>query len=378
MIRMPELKTGVMGGVEVPAREELLAMREDSYILRAREGELTRVPAEKCLLPHDPKANPQAIYAARSPDGAVYVRLASLMCRSTDGGQTWGSYEIPEEGHCFQVLSDATFVGFGAAEREGKNGCVPVVSSPDEGRSWRRISEIALPPKHSGGIYAMYRFADDMLVCGVAAGDHVFEDGEYVSGGGYVDAYQSADGGVSWEGPSDRICEWGSEGGIAGMASGKVLAVIRYQRPLLPNDPPDLVERNGGMPGWPYKNVFLVDSRDRGRTWENFRQLTTVFGQTRGWPAALSDGTVVVVHDTRYGPGSPGSRAMISRDEGDTWEDEVYYLDCTTFTGSYNASVVLEDDLILTVAGTSDAGNDWDVVLDHTDFTAIRWRPIKA
>ena len=161
-------------------------------------------------------------------------------------------------------------------------------------------------------------------------------------------------------------------------ASGKLLAVIRYQRPLLPDDPSDLVERNGGMPGWPYKNVFLVDSGDLGRTWENFRQLTTVFGQTRGWPAALRDGTVVVVHDTRYGPGSPGSRAMISRDEGDTWEDEVYYLDCTTFTGSYNVSLVLEDDLILTVAGTSDAGNDWGLVLDHTDFTAIRWRPVKA
>lgn len=48
-------------------------------------------------------------------------------------------------------------------------------------------------------------------------------------------------------------------------------------------------------------------------------------------------------------------------------------MDYTTFTGSYSQSVGLEDNLVLTVAGSSDAGNDWDVVLDHTDYIAIRW-----
>ena len=68
---------------------------------------------------------------------------------------------------------------------------------------------------------------------------------------------------------------------------------------------------------------------------------------------------------------------MISRDEGHTWEDEVYYLDFTTFTGSYNASVVLEDDVILTIAGSSQAGNSWEKVKGNTDFFAIRWRPVE-
>ena len=67
---------------------------------------------------------------------------------------------------------------------------------------------------------------------------------------------------------------------------------------------------------------------------QNLRQLTTVFRQTRGVPVALKDGTVIVIHDTRYGPGPAGSRAMISRDEGKTWEDEVYYLDHTAVKGS--------------------------------------------
>ena len=68
---------------------------------------------------------------------------------------------------------------------------------------------------------------------------------------------------------------------------------------------------------------------------------------------------------------------MISRDEGKTWEDEVYYLDSTTFTGSYTASVVLEDDTILTIAGSSQAGNTWEVVKNYTDLYSIRWKPVK-
>ena len=69
---------------------------------------------------------------------------------------------------------------------------------------------------------------------------------------------------------------------------------------------------------------------------------------------------------------------MISRDEGRTWQDEVYYLDFTTFTGSYNASVLLDDDLILTVTGSSQAGNSWEAVKNHTDFYAIRWKPVQG
>ncbi len=34
-------------------------MHESQYILRARGGKLTDVPAEKHLFPHDPEAHPQ-------------------------------------------------------------------------------------------------------------------------------------------------------------------------------------------------------------------------------------------------------------------------------------------------------------------------------
>ena len=56
---------------------------------------------------------------------------------------------------------------------------------------------------------------------------------------------------------------------------------------------------------------------------------------------------------------------MISHDEGQTWEDEVYYLDTSEPSG-YNQSLVLEDDTILTISSRND-----------NEITAIRWKPLK-
>jgi len=189
--------------------------------------------------------------------------------------------------------------------------------------------------------------------------------------------FRSTDSGHTWQGPI-LVHDFGSEGGSTLLPSGRILATLRYQREFLPSDPPDLEKRNRSIsPGVPWKRVFVLNSDDGDETWSILRQLTTVFGQTFGYPATQSDGTAVVIHDTCYGPGPPGSRAMISCDEGQTWLDQVYYLDYTTFTGSYTASVVLDDDTILTVARSSQAGNGWDLVKNETDMYAIRWKPTK-
>ena len=136
------------------------------------------------------------------------------------------------------------------------------------------------------------------------------------------------------------------------------------------------LERFGKIPSG-FKNLFVMESDARGLSWTPPRMVCTVYGQTCGYPAAQSDGTVAVIHDTRYGPGAPGSRAMISRDEGRTWEDEVYYMDVSAFTGSYSASVMMEDDTILSILSIcgSSKGASWDQVRDATDLYAVRWRP---
>ena len=373
------LDTGQLGGVPHPSPQTLLEMHRSSYILHAREGQLTRMPVEKSRLPHDPKAHPQAVQSFLGPAGTVYVALASIICKSTDGGRTWTA--SPKHSTIMHsglgILSDGTLIAFNGSGKADEP--VKVSVSSDQGLNWSQHSKIRPPAGHWGGVVWVLPLPQDLLVAGVGAVNHVFKevDGqlELISGGGRLRTLLSTDGGKSWRHPV-TLHDWGSEGGAVRTASGKLLAVVRYQRPQLPGDPPDLEKRTGSTSaGWPYKHVFLADSHDQGRNWTNFRQLTTAFGQTRGYPAALGDGTVVVVHDTRYGPGPPGSRAMISFDEGSTWEDEVFYLDSTTFTGSYNTSVVLPEDVILTIVGTSQAGNSWKAVTGNSEFTAIRWMP---
>ena len=158
-----------------PAAEVLKKMHSSNYILHARAGQLAKMPVEKARLPHDPEASPQSIQLVRSPEGAIFARLASVICKSTDGGRTWISYQRAS-----------------AAE------------SMDRPRNFQ-----------------------------------ILRSGRFV--------------------------------GIAGNSKpGAGLAVIRQQRPLLPGDPPDLVQRNGGYTNWPYKTVFSPTRTTRGATGQVF------------------------------------------------------------------------------------------------------------
>ena len=360
------LQTNRLGGVNNPSDTVLMAMHRGQYILHAQRGKLTKLPVERIQLPRDPgPISPQSIQASLTLDGTVYVTLATIVCKSTDGGRTWTSHKFGGSEGPLDILGDGTFIRVtGSGIRTDP---VEVITSTDEGRSWKTISRIKLPPLYNERyLYRLYRLPDDTLILPIEGrrGDR-----EWPAEGAIVTlSYRSTDQGKTWN-YHGIVPEMGSEGGFAMLPSGEVLSVVRYQRPRRAGDQPGVDPRG-------YKHVFLSKSKDQGLTWTRLRQLCTVYGQTRGYPAALSDGTVVVIHDTRYGPGSPGSRAMVSHDEGTTWADEVYYMDSTKFTGSYNASVVLKDDLILSVLGSSQGGNSWEAVKNNTDFFAVRWRPV--
>ena len=377
-----KVKTDRLGGVDVPSHDTLRAMHTSQYILRAANGQLTRVPVEKIRLPHS-EAHPQATQVDLGANGVVYVRKPTVLCKSTDGGRTWTSTPIRHpEGHelntQWKVLRDGTLIAV-SCELGATRAPASVWASKDEGATWEKRAELLLDMKLlNGDPYGerythrgLERLQDDTLIYSV---DIRATPLEAAVPGMY--SFRSTDGGHKWQGPN-FIHDWGSEGGSMLLPSGRVFATIRYQRPTHESDPPDLEKTNGSISkGWPWKHVFVMDSSDGGATWSPPRQLVTVFGQTFGYPAAQKDGTVVVVHDTRYGPGPPGSRAMVSRDEGQTWLDEVYYVDYTTFTGSYSASIALEDDTILTIAGSTQAGPGAPI-REKTDFYAIRWKPVK-
>ena len=326
------------------------------------------------------------------PDGNVYVRQAKKLCISNDGGLTWSArevnapsgYEMHQTGR-WKVLSDGSFVSVAVVTGKDERAPAQVWSSQDEGQSWNRVAQIDLDLKMpgSGAPYderychrGLDRLQDDTPAVDHRRSKRRRPRGWAAQAARVVPVSIPGTRGGTWQGPT-LMWDWGSEGSATRLPSGEILATMRYQRDSHPQDSAEIVEHMGAYPRTPerrgFKNVFLMNSKDDGATWTQPRMLTTVYGQTFGYPAVQSDGTAVVVHDTRYGPGPPGSRAMVSRDEGRTWEDEVYYLDSTNFTGSYSASLVLEDDTILTIAASS-VGRSWDAVREKTDLYAIRWK----
>jgi len=408
-----KLNTGTLGGVAVTS-DDLAAMQRGPYVLLARAGTLTKVAAEKAKLPRCPRGHCQGANVIKLADGTLYVRQPTIICKSSDGGRTWDSHPLaPIEGvpqdydrfdatknppppasgkGNFQVLNDGTFLQVSMRMGKQAKGPFTVWNSLDEGRSWTKLAEVPVDvpwdytTRYSH--WGLSRLPDDTLFFGMDLRQDLKYAGApktspITSGTTRLTLFRSVDGGQTWKGPI-VLSDWAAEGGICRLPGGNLLASIRYQRPLLATDPPGLLQRwdlqmhNGRQSKAPYKHLFVAESSDGGFTWTDHRQLATVFGQCYGYPVALRDGTVVVVHDTRYGPGPTSGRAMISFDQGQTWEDETYYLYHGLVEASYNQSVVLDDQTILTVGGVLDhlpPNTPGHVgAVGNSDFWAIRWK----
>lgn len=390
-----QVDTTVMGGVPTPKHDDLAAMQANDYILRARDGAVTRVPVERSLIPHDPLGFAQLMTVLKGPNDTIYVLQTSIASKSTDGGRTWTVLESDEKlRHAngengagqTQVLRDGTFVTVVEAVAKEPD-LAEVWASSDEGQTFEKISRIPVPqmyaeyPNHGSGNFAMVRLPDDTLLWITHAWNVEYEGRyeKYLSGKSMAVAFSSTDRGLTWEGPF-WIADWVSEGGMARMASGKLLVAVRHNRPLLPGDSPELTRRNWNNGITAFKHVMLVDSHDCGRTWTNHRLLTTMFGQCYGFPAGLGNGMAVVLHDHRYPRGqSHPLRSMVSHDEGLTWENEVYYLFFADKGTGYGSSVVLDDDTVLTIGGITDpdAGEGSSGSVGHCSLATVRWKPMK-
>jgi len=373
---LTERDTGQLGGA-VPSPEDLAAMQRGEHILHARHGEVTQIPVEKVRLPLDPQGHVQRLGLTLAPDGTVYAAQHTLFSSSTDGGRTWTHQERdPSQFDGWRLQFDGT--GRMLTVRPGPPHSV--WASDNEGATWEQIGELEVAcagPTEIG--FSVTRLPDGTLLVPVMCREAEMAEGfsRVLAGTNTCRVYASTDGGRTFSQRS-VLGDWCHEVNIAALPSGDLLAVIRYQRGYLPDDPADLGEHTGAEAfgsRFPYKHVFVADSADGGLTWTSLRQLTSVFGQCYGSGVGLSGNRVVIVHDHRYPRATASGRAMVSGDSGRGWEDEVYYLSHGEAAG-YAATVSLDGEQMLTLAGSAygDAAAAWDNAVGNTEFSLIRWR----
>lgn len=157
---------------------------------------------------------------------------------------------------------------------------------------------------------------------------------------GRVQAYLSHDFGETWEligevpFPEDTHNTCFHEPSVVELPSGRLIGMIRYQ-----HFKPDYVK-------YPWLSIFSTYSDDGGRTWSTAKPTGVL-----GTPPHLmrhSDGTLICVYGRRDFPF--GQMAMISRDDGETWEkDLVLRDDGINWDLGYPCSTELEDGSIFTV-----------------------------
>ena len=348
--------TETLGGRAVTPGEQR-RMQAGDCILHVRGGELREVPVRKTRMPRDPGAHYQGLSLIQAPGGAIYAFQRTVVSRSTDRGETWEHLQRDPERHgfagwCVQFNQDGTLLAVRQESRE-------VWASDDEGESWSRFGRIDVDPFGQVIICDnITRLADGTLLLPVKQNDEPFDKGKNPAW-----VFRSTDGGRSF-GERFFLSDYGCEVNLTELLPGRLIAAIRHQP-----GPPDKPETS--------KTLFLADSGDGGKTWSNHRQLTNVFGQCHGMAAGLSNGRVVVAHDHRYPRDMGSCRAMVSRDRGRSWEDEVYYL-CHGNAAGYPRHLTLDSEKILTFVGScyGDVDAGWDTATGNSDFCLIRWRPV--
>ena len=394
---------------------------DQSEILVERNGKIVqRLPAERIRLDYPDAPFRAEANAATDSNGTIWVVVslgssgkgfkgADRLFRSDDGGKTWSSRRLVNlrPVSAFTVLKNDTLLLATLRTRGEQNLALLIHKSKDQGKTWQRISTIPAEPFDNigEGKIAFTQLKDGTILLPVGRWntnrtEKINLRHHYV--------FRSTDGGKSWaadggdpnlkrvgQGPASY---WPGLGGtfpgcgetqIIQLVNGKLLAALRFSGPPQPWHKQKIDPWGGSHKtdsvGRHFKHVFLGDSFDDGRSWKNLRpawdakgQGLLIFGEAHGQLVQVSDGRVVLVNDRRYPCELGETRARVSRDDGQTWDQEIYHL-CGGH--GYPASVVRPDGTIVTITGSSllgaCPGRDlrYAKLLEKPQVWVIRWKP---
>lgn len=378
-------------------------MSSDSITVTLDGRVVDELPAERIVLDYPGLTARAEVCMGRTGDGDVWAAIGfntglrgahghvnpEWMFRSSDGGTTWDRRPLGPTGSrrmCgFTVLADDTFLlTVGADHDHEERDELQVFASTDRGETWDGPSVIGAAPfeRIAGSFESITQTGSGTVLLPA-----VRQSGEGLDGSKAHVAFSSVDGGRTWGEPYATFDDV-YEPHVLQLESGKLLGVFRYQRDWRPADPPEMVETMGAgpstsVPGIPgsgstaFKHVFVGDSFDDGRTWQDLRPLRTKqgkpvisFGECHGQLAQVPDGRVIMVHDRRYPYDRAEVRARVSEDDGLTWLPETFHVSAGH---GYPASVTLDDGTIVTVTGATPYDAQANVLGDWR-AEAVRWR----
>jgi hypothetical protein len=362
------------------------------------------LPAERISLGEEYPVSPYKPSLALLPSGELVmvafhshdlprrkVHEWTSLWRSTDGGHSWIAQgtlkDMIGREQCLTCTRDGTLFAtshFLSIELDNKEGYTHsyLHRSTDGGRTWQRtrLGPDGFPPKaitmNSRNIVER---PDGTLLMGVAVMDH---EG---CRNGWL--WKSRDSGRTWDRnvpevkiedyngkPYENANAFFTEDFTYLTKSGKLLHWIRCgpPSPIYPlND--GRAQPNGGLANDNFDRTVLCESTDDGKSWGNYRNFGD-YGVLYPRALRLRDGRLLLTY-TQRGIFYPiGLRAILSYDDGETWDfqnDQIVIEGKTPWGqhsgGGFGNTVQLKDHSLVTCYTYRSAD-------DRTHLEVVRWQ----
>jgi hypothetical protein len=326
-----------------------------------------------------------------SPDNAAPGTFAERMPlrRSADGGRTWTDPVIAADvigrEQWLTCTRDGTlFVSSHLLEQDANNHDGITHSylhrSTDGGRTWARTKILIEgearggepPEKTSHTSRNVVERSDGTLLFGVSLNDtSVAYLWRSTDGGLTWDTSQRVDIGDYGERPYDNFDGFFCEDFTYLTQQGDLIHWVRCGPP----SPMFPIEDGRAVP---YGNdnvdrTLVCRSMDGGRTWSSLADFGD-YGKHYIRPLRLADGRLLVTYTQRSTFFPLGLRALVSHDDGDTWDfliDQILIEGRTSWGlqsgGGFGNTVQLADGELLSCYSYRDAGN-------QTRIEVVRWR----
>lgn len=360
----------------------------------------------------------------RTSDGTIYTAISNesnVLFSSSNEGQTWTCINDDLPQGMFTVLNDGSLSLAGSVANENGQRRMSFHRSTDRGQTWDRTATLDHAPfdiLDADGNLIQLQDGTLLMPVQYRANNDIDPDRlqkMYLGGlWTYICAQyviRSDDNGQTWQsgvdqhfwstlidlnlnifslGPHGRTPGPGGtfpgcyETGLTQLPSGRIMAALRYSGPPQPWHHDVAEAWKAGEPdvhGRMFRTVLLSASDDNGITWEPIHPVTDAAGQTllqmndsNGELLCLPDGRLMLIYTRRDPNDAMQLMAIISSDNGQTWQPEAYRLQAGF---GYPQSLALEDGTIITTTGRA-VNDKTGKPLIPFDAQAIRWKPKSA